>query len=211
MFDTAFTLLGTPVTWLEVLAFVLALANIACNVFEIHWGWPLTVVASGLYAWLFFSSKLYGEAGVNVFFALTAVWGWSQWLKGQYDDGETPLAIRRLTRRGTVNAAIAWVVLWVACAALLHSVTDSDVVWADGFVTAGSIVGTFLLGRKFIANWPVWLVVNAASVGLFAYKGLTLTVVLYTIFFGLAIWGWVGWQRRMTLSLRASAHGSHPA
>lgn len=207
MFDTALTLFGTPVTWLEVLAFVLALANIACNVFEIHWGWPLTVIASALYAWLFFASKLYGEAGVNVFFAVTSVWGWTQWLKGQYDDGESPLVIRRLTRRGLANATVAWAVLWVVFAALLRSITDSDVVWADGFVTAGSVVGTFLLGRKFIANWPVWLLVNAASIALFAYKDLTLTVVLYAIFFVLAIWGWVGWHRRMATALGAHTHG----
>ena len=205
MFDTALILFGTPVTWLEVIAFVLAVANIACNVFEIHWGWPLSVIASALYAWLFFASKLYGEAGVNVFFAVTAVWGWSQWLKGQNDDGETPLAIRHLTRRGVVWAACGWALLWVLCAALLHTITDSDVVWADGFVTAGSIVGTLLLARKFIANWPVWLLVNAASIALFAYKGLTLTVVLYAIFFGLAIWGWIGWQRRMALPSCAGA------
>lgn len=208
MLDTALTLWGTPVTWLEVLAFALALANIACNVFEIHWGWPLTVVASVLYAWLFFDSKLYGEAGVNIFFAVTAVWGWTQWLKGQYDDGETPLVIQRLTQRGMGHVAIAWALLWIVCAALLHSITDSDVVWADGFVTAGSIVGTYLLGRKFIANWPVWLLVNAASIALFTYKGLTLTVVLYAIFFGLAIWGWMGWHRRITAPLATSSHAA---
>jgi nicotinamide mononucleotide transporter len=208
MLDTALTLWGTPVTWLEVLAFVLALANIACNVCEIHWGWPLTVVASVLYAWLFFDSKLYGEAGVNIFFAVTAVWGWTQWLKGQYDDGETPLVIQRLTQRGMGHVAIAWALLWIVCAALLHSITDSDVVWADGFVTAGSIVGTYLLGRKFIANWPVWLLVNAASIALFTYKGLTLTVVLYAIFFGLAIWGWMGWHRRITAPLATSSHAA---
>ena len=197
MLDTAFTLLDTPVTWLEVLAFVLALANIACNVFEIHWGWPLTVIASGLYAWLFFASKLYGEAGVNVFFAVTAVWGWTQWLKGLGGNGETRLEIRRLSRRGVGTTALAWGMLWVVCAVLLHSITDSDVAWADGFVTAGSIVGTYLLARKYIANWPVWLIVNAASIVLFAYKGLSLTVVLYAIFWGLAVWGWWGWQRRL--------------
>ena len=206
MFDTAFTLWATPVTWLEVLAFALALANIICNVLEIHWGWPLTVVASALYAWLFYSSKLYGEAGVNVFFAVTATWGWTQWLKGQYDDGEAPLVIRKLGRQGIQNTTLAWAVLWVMCAALLHHVTDSDVVWADGFVTAGSIVGTILLGRKFIANWPVWLLVNAASIALFAYKGLTLTVLLYVIFLGMALWGWVGWHRRLSLSLEAPTH-----
>jgi nicotinamide mononucleotide transporter len=205
MLETALTLWGTPVTWLEVVAFVLALANIACNVFEIHWGWPLTIVASGLYAWLFFASKLYGEASVNVFFAMTAMWGWSQWLRGHNDDGLDPLKITRLSRAELRGVVLAWAVLWLACSALLHSITDSDVVWADGFVTAGSIVGTFLLGRKFIANWPVWMVVNAASIALFAHKGLTLTVVLYVIFFGLAIWGWVGWHRRLTPSLTVSA------
>lgn len=196
MLDTAFTLLGNAVTWLEVIAFALAIANIACNVFEIHWGWPLTIVASVLYAWLFYVSKLYGEAGVNVFFAVTAIWGWWQWLHGRRANAHGPLRIATLEPRGLVIVAFSWAALWIACAALLRAITDSDVVWADGFVTAGSVVGTVLLARKFIENWPVWLIVNAASVALFAYKGLQLTVVLYVIFFALAMWGWIGWRRR---------------
>jgi nicotinamide mononucleotide transporter len=204
MLDTAFTLLGTAVTWLELLAFVLALANIACNVFEIHWGWPLAIVASGLYAWLFYVSKLYGEASVNVFFAVTAVWGWWQWLRGHRAGSDTPLQIARLDRRGVWWSIVGYAVLWLACALILRSVTDSTVPWADGFVTAGSIVGTILLARKFIENWPLWLLVNAASVALFAYKGLQLTVLLYVIFFLLAIWGWLGWKQRLTSALIAS-------
>ena len=197
MLDAAFTLLQTPVTWLEVLAFVLALATIACNVYEIHWGWPLTIASSLLYAWLFEASKLYGEASVNVFFALTAVWGWWQWLRGHRADDPGPLRVQRLQRSALAAYAMAWLALWLLCSALLHFVTDSDVVWADGFVTAGSVVGTVLLGRKFLENWPVWLIVNAASMALFWHKGLTLTVVLYGIFFLLAIWGWRGWKVRV--------------
>jgi nicotinamide mononucleotide transporter len=197
MLNNAFTLLGTAVTWLEVMAFVLALANIACNVFEIHWGWPLTIVASVLYAWLFYASKLYGEAGVNLFFAITAVWGWWQWLRGHRANSDAPLQIGQLDRRGWRWSLGGYAVLWLVFVVLLHSITDSDVPWADGFVTAGSVVGTVLLGRKFIENWPLWLLVNAASVALFAYKGLQLTVILYVIFFLLAIWGWLGWKKRM--------------
>ncbi|MBC7918435.1 MAG: nicotinamide mononucleotide transporter [Rhodoferax sp.] len=196
MLETAFTLLGTPVTWLEVLAFVLALANIACNVWEIHWGWPLTVVASSLYAWLFYASGLYGESGVNVFFVVAAMWGWWQWLRGRRANSDAPLQVEKLDAAGLKKAAVAWLLMWLACSALLHFVTDSNVVWADGFVTAGSIVGTVLLGRKFIDNWPTWVIVNVASIALFAYKGLVLTVVLYVIFLGLAFWGWWGWNGR---------------
>ena len=192
MLATAFTLLGTAVSWLELLAFVLALANIACNVAEIHWGWPLTIVASLLYAWLFYASKLYGEAGVNVFFAATGVWGWWQWLRGHRGDSVAALRIAQLDLRGLLWCVSGFALAWLLLALLLRSVTDSNVPWADGLVTAGSLVGTILLGRKFIENWPVWLAVNAASVALFAYKGLHLTVVLYVIFFLLAIWGWLG-------------------
>ena len=197
MLETAFTLLGTPVTWLEVVAFVLALANIACNVFEIHWGWPLSMVASALYVWLFYASKLYGDASVNVFFVVAAVWGWWQWLRGHRAGSTSPLAIEQMNGAGYMVCLLAYALLWCVCALLLGSITDSDVPWADGFVTAGSVVGTVLLARKFIENWPLWLVVNAASVALFAYKGLYLTVVLYAIFFLLAVWGWIGWKQRM--------------
>ena len=197
MLEPAFTFLGTAATWLELIAFVLALANIACNVFEIHWGWPLTIVASVLYVWLFYASKLYGEAAVNAFFAVAAVWGWWQWLRGHRTQSGAPLTIARLDRRGIVTSAVSWGILWIACALLLRAITDSDVPWADGFVTAGSVLGTVLLGRKFIENWPLWLMVNAASIALFVYKGLHLTVVLYVIFFLLAIWGWIGWTKRL--------------
>ena len=200
MLATAFTLLGTAVTWLEVVAFVLALANICCNVFEIHWGWPLTIVASVLYAWLFYASKLYGDASVNVFFAITALWGWWQWLRGHRGDSTTPLTIARLDATGRRIVFASWAALWIACAILLRFITDSDVPWADGFVTAGSVVGTVMLARKFIENWLVWLVVNAVSVALFIYKALHLTAVLYVIFFALAVWGWIGWQRRLRTS-----------
>ncbi len=200
MTATAFTLLGTAVSWLELIAFVLALASITCNVFEIHWGWPLTIVASALYAWLFYTFKLYGEAGVNLFFVLIAGWGWWQWLYGQRDASGAALRIAQLQRRGWALSALAWVLLWLACAWLLRTLTDSDVPWADGFVTAGSIVGMVLLGRKYIQNWPTWLLVNAASIALFAYKGLALTVVLYGIFFLLAIWGWIGWRKRLLIA-----------
>lgn len=198
MLDTAFTLLGSTVTWLELLAFVLALANIACNVAEIHWGWPLTVVASLLYAWLFYSSKLYGETGVNLFFALTAFWGWWQWLRGHRAGSSAPLRIERLDRRGWRWCVLGYAASWLVLALLLRGLTDSDVPWADGFVTAGSLVGTVLLGRKYIENWLLWLVVNAVSIALFTYKGLQLTTLLYVIFFLLAIWGWLGWKKRLS-------------
>ena len=196
MFAEAFILWGAPTTWLEVIAFALALAMVACNIREIHWGWPLAAISSVLYCALFWRSKLYGDAALQVFFALVALWGWSQWLRGRRDDGSA-LTISRLSRRGLLASLATGALLWPATGWFLKTWTDTDVPWWDAFPTAVSVIGQVLLGRKVLENWAVWLVVNVVSVGLFAWKGLWLTTVLYTLFAALSVVGWRAWQRRI--------------
>ncbi len=196
MFAEAFILWGTPTAWLEVIAFALALAMVACNIREIHWGWPLAAISSVLYCALFWRSKLYGDAALQVFFALVALWGWSQWLRGRRDDGSA-LTISRLSRRGLLASLATGALLWPATGWFLKTWTDTDVPWWDAFPTAVSVIGQVLLGRKVLENWAVWLVVNVVSVGLFAWKGLWLTTVLYTLFAALSVVGWRAWQRRI--------------
>ena len=196
MFAEAFVLWGAPTTWLEVIAFVLALAMVGCNIREIHWGWPLAAISSVLYCALFWRSKLYGDAALQVFFALVAVWGWTQWLRGLRDDGSA-LVIARLSRSGVVTCLAVCALLWPATGWFLKAHTDTDVPWWDAFPTAVSVVGQILLARKCLENWLVWAVVNLVSVGLFAWKELWLTAVLYTLFTGLSIVSWRAWRRRI--------------
>lgn len=200
MFDLlsapAFVLWGAPATWLEVLACVLALAMVGCNIREKHWGWPLAIVSSLLYFEVFARSKLYGDAALQIFFAVVALWGWFQWLRGVRADGSA-LKVVRLSPRGLACTVGAGLVLWPLTGLFLLGYTDTDVPWWDAFPTAWSLVGQFLLGRKYLENWAVWIVVNIVSVGLFAYKGLWLTVALYCVFVALSIVGWRTWKARL--------------
>ena len=196
MFAEAFVLWGAPTTWLEVIAFVLALAMVGCNIREIHWGWPLAAISSVLYCALFWRSKLYGDAALQVFFALVALWGWAQWLRGWRDDGGA-LTVARLSSRGLLASLATGALLWPATGWFLKTWTDTDVPWWDAFPTSISVIGQILLGRKYLENWAVWLVVNLVSVGLFAWKSLWLTAVLYALFAALSIVGWRAWRRRL--------------
>lgn len=198
MLEVAFTLFGLGVTWLEVIAFALALGCVVLNVLEVHWAWPLAIAASVLYAWLFFDNRLYGDVAVQSFFVVSSLWGWYQWLFGRRADGRgaaAPLRIARLGRRPVLAVALLWLAAWPALGLLLARFTDTDVPYFNAFPTVGSFIGQVLLALKFVETWPVWLVVNVVSVVLYASKSLWLTAALYVIFGALAIAGWRRWGR----------------
>jgi nicotinamide mononucleotide transporter len=193
----AFALWGAPVTHLEVIAFVLAIAMVVLNMRVNPLAWPLAIVSSLMYGLLFFDSRLYGEASLQVLFVLVAGWGWWQWLRGCQADG-SDLTVRALGARGVWAAMAAMALAWPATAFFLKTWTDSTVPWWDAFPTAASVIGQWLLGRKYVENWPTWVVVNVASVALFAYKGLWLTTLLYGVFIAMSFAGWRAWRQLAT-------------
>lgn len=196
MLAVAFTLWDSPVTWLEVVAFVLSVAMVLANLRVNPVGWPLAMASSALYAVLFADSRLYGEASLQLFFIAVSAWGWWQWLRGTGDDGQA-LRVRRMTGALRARALAATLLAWPLVALLLMRLTDSDVPWLDALATVGSVCGQILLGRKYVENWPVWVAVNVFSVGLFAVKLLWLTAILYALFAVLALAGWRAWRQRV--------------
>jgi len=192
-FAPAFTLWGSAITWLEIVAFALAIAMVIFNIRVNPIGWPLAIVSSLMYFALFWNSRLYGDASLQIFFAIVAGWGWWQWLRGTQADGAA-LRVRMLGARGRRRALIALALAWPATGLFLRRYTDTDVPWWDAFPTAASVLGQWLLGRKYVENWPTWVIVNVVSVCLFAYKGLWLTVLLYALFVSMSFAGWRAWQ-----------------
>jgi nicotinamide mononucleotide transporter len=178
-----------------------------CNIKEIHWGWPLAILSALLYGIVFWNSQLYGEACLQIMFVLTAAWGWQQWLRGNTpqsastQSAETSpaapakLSVSTLQAYERQVACIATLLAWPAFSFFLYRYTDSDVAIWDGLVTALSLLGQYLLGRKKIENWWVWMLVNVLTVGLMVEKSLWLTAVLYGIFAVLSYIGLQAWRR----------------
>lgn len=191
---TWWTAWGVPVSYLEALAFVLSLWMVGCNLRVNPVAWPLAIASSLLYGILFAHFGLYGEAGLQLMFVTMSLWGWWQWLRG-VDAQQQALKVRVLSSSQRGFNLLALLVLWPVLGLLLDHITDSTVPYWDALPTAGSLIGQWLLGRKWVDNWPVWLAVNLISLGLFAYKQLWLTVILYGIFAALSVVGWRQWLR----------------
>ncbi len=191
--DTPLTWLGLTTTPLELVSFALAVLTVWLNIRQNHWAWLFSILSSLLYAAVFADARLYGDAGLQFVFVAVSVWGWSQWLRGGED--HRPLQVSRLAARGWTAMAMSWLAGWLLLSWFLQRYTDTDVPHMDGFLTAGSLAGQFLLSRKKLENWLVWIAVDVLYVGLYLYKHLTLTAILYALFVLMAAAGWRSWRR----------------
>jgi nicotinamide mononucleotide transporter len=182
---------GLSTTPLELISFVLAATTVLLNIRQNHWAWLFSIASSSTYAVVFFDARLYGDSGLQLVFIAASVWGWWQWLRGTH---ETKLVVTRLSRTGWFWALAGWGAAFVALSLFLKTYTNTDVPHIDGFLTAGSLAGQLLLARKKVENWHVWLVVDVLYVGLYIYKDLHVTALLYAVFVllawrGLRAWG----------------------
>ena len=187
------SLFGLATTPLELISFILSVITVLLNIRQNHWAWLFAIISSAAYGMVFFGARLYGDMGLQVVFIVVSVWGWYSWLHGGAQ--RQPLDVTRLDRAGWIASLAGWAVGFVLLAWFLRSFTDTDVPHADGFLTAGSLLGQVLLSRKKVENWHAWIAVDILYVGLYVYKNLILTAILYGVFVLMAIVGLRAWRR----------------
>jgi nicotinamide mononucleotide transporter len=202
------SLFGVSISVFELVAFVLAVLTVLLNIRQNHWAWLFAIVSSAAYGVVFFNAKLYGDMGLQAVFIVVSVWGWYSWLRG--GSGHQPLHVTRLDRAGWFGCALGWAAGFALLAAFLKHFTDTDVPHADGFLTAGSLLGQLLLSRKKVENWHVWIAVDVLYVGLYLHKGLVLTAILYAVFVVMAAIGLRAWRRVAQGAPHGALQGATP-
>lgn len=157
--------------------------------------WIASVIMPAINMWVYYYKGLYADFAINIYYLLIAVYGYLAWTFSFTQKKQL-----EITHAGTavaVRLAMSFILLWTGIAALLIYCTDSTVPWTDAFTTALSIVGLWMLARKYVEQWLVWMVVDAVCVWLYVYKGLYLYAVLYAVYTVIAILGYRKWIRIM--------------
>ncbi len=180
-------------TALEIIAFGLGIANVTLVVLRSIWNYVFGLAMVALYAVIFLDAKLYSDALLQVFFFVVQIYGWWNWARVRAETGE--IAVGVLTAR----ERLLWMLGCAAGAAVwgygMDRFTDAAFPWFDATLTIVSVVAQILQSRRKLESWWLWIAVDLGSVALYAAKGLRLTMLLYTIFLALAIWGLIDWRR----------------
>jgi nicotinamide mononucleotide transporter len=187
--------------YIEVLGVVTSLVYLYFSVRQIIWLWPFGILSSVLFIWIFFFSRFYADMGLQVYYLGVSIYGWIYWVKGrQHKSGPKKLPVTNITSRLIWTLSAVGMVTFLGIVAILKNFTDSDVPWGDGFTTAASIIATWMLARKILEHWLVWIVVDAIAAALYFYKGLYPSSVLYLIYSVIAIFGYIQWKKDLVVN-----------
>lgn len=160
---------------------------------ENAWNWPVGIANNVFFLILFWSSKLYADAVLQIVYIVISFFGWWNWLHGGL--GHTELPIRKTNVKLALFLAMATAATTAALTLILHRFTDSPVPFLDGVTTALSLTAQYMLSQKLLENWWVWMSADVIYIALYAYKSLYLTGALYLLFFCLCVAGYAGWRR----------------
>ncbi len=188
--------------YIELLGAILGVVYVFFSIRQNILTWPIGLLTSILYVWIFFNSKLYADMGLQMYYVFISIYGWYEWLKGNQDNAREKLEVNRLNLKLGILLIVISLIIFGMIWLILINYTDSQVPVADSLATSLSIVATWMLARKILEHWLVWIFVDAFSIGLFIYKGLLPTVILFVVYTIMAVVGFVEWKKDLVKKKR---------
>lgn len=182
----------TAMSYWEYIAVALGLAYLVFVMVESLWAWPCAFISTFIYTLLFWNGALLMESLLNFYYLAMAVYGFYCWKNGRE---KKALAITSWK----LNTHLLIIALTSVIAAVLgfimENYTHADFAYLDSFTTCFAVMTTYLVAKKVLENWLYWLVIDAASIYLYLQKGYYPTVVLFAIYTGMVIWGYLQWRQ----------------
>lgn len=166
--------------------------------------WPLGIITSAVYIYVFGHSGFYANMGLQGYYLVISIYGWFMWRRHTQDEqgGEQQSDVKRIDRVTATWCLLVAAALWAGLWLLLDKATDSPVPVWDGLITSLSVVATWMLTRKYLEQWYVWIVANAIAVVVYLVMGMYPTAVLFIVYFVMAIVGVRAWSRNQAIGNR---------
>jgi nicotinamide mononucleotide transporter len=180
---------------LEIVAAIFGVVSVFLSVRQNIWSWPTAIVNVGLYIIVFYGSKLYADTGLQVVYVVLNAYGWYHWLYGGKNRTELPV-----TRTRAPVAAILVALVAAGTAVIgtfLSRNTDAALPWVDAMTTSTSLAAQWMMTRKLLENWIIWVAVDVVYIAMYIYKSLYVTSGLYLVFLILSAMGYLEWRRSL--------------
>ncbi len=189
--------------WLELTGLVSGLLCVWLLIRENVLTFPIGLLYAVVTVVVVARANLFADVILNLYFVVMNAYGWYFWMYGGRSEG-------RRTEAGSAALAVTWVPrsywLWIVAVGLGGSLamgwyfdnfTSADLAYPDSFTTVASFIAMWMSARKYLENWIIWFVVDVIQVGLYLLKGLEEYALLYLVYLGMAVAGWIAWRKHL--------------
>ena len=195
-------LFGLEITWVEFFGVIFNLLGVWLTIKKNKLCFPVGIIGVLLYVIYFLQIRLYADTLLQVFYIGLLAYGWMQWNKT--GDEENFVVTKILPQQ--------WALLSFICiggtlliGTVFHLFTDASIPYLDSLLTSMSLIAQWLVAKKKLENWLVWIAADVIYVGMFIFKESYPTAILYFIFIILAVSGYINWKKRVILQVERSS------
>ena len=179
-------------SWLEIVGVITGLLCVYLAAKNIIWNWPIAIISVAIYIFIFYNTRLFADMGLQVYFLVTNIYGWYFWSKKPATNAKTPVI--RIKKKEIIFSVVAVIIFTYILGSVLKY-TPASYPYIDSFCTACSLIAQIFLARKVLENWLIWIFVDIIYVGVYLFKNLDLTAVMYAIYVGIALMGYIDWKK----------------
>ena len=180
--------------WLEIVGSIIGFVYLWQEVKASIWLWLTGIIMPAIYTVVYYKSGLYADFGIQIYYIVAAIYGFMVWKFCKKDDKKAELKIVHTTARQAVVLFTISALVFIPIYLILTNFTDSTVPFFDSATTALSVVALWMLAKKHVEQWFVWIAVDGVSSGLYFYKGIYFTAVLYLVYTIVAVYGYKKWN-----------------
>lgn len=180
--------------YLEIIAVIFGLLSVWCAKKDNIWVFPTGLVSTSIFVYLLWKWVLWGDMMINAYYFIMSIYGWYHWTRKKDDVVEFPISSS--SKKEKVIASVIFV-LTLLFVYLVYQYFDKFINWfnyVDTILTAIFFVGMWLMARRKIENWILWIVGDFFSIPLYFCKGYTFTSLQYLIFTILAVLAYFEWK-----------------
>lgn len=187
---------------LELVAVLFGIVSVYLSTRENIWSWPTALVNVSLFFALFYRSGLYSDTGLQVVYFVLSIYGWYEWLYGGAN--RTAISVSRTTRKTWMVLCAIGVVAWAVLGSVTSRLPGTALPYVDAATTTVSLLAQWMMTRKLLENWAIWIAVDVVYIGMFIFKGLYLTAFNYGIYLALALLGYITWKHSLAVTTSAA-------
>jgi nicotinamide mononucleotide transporter len=212
LYDAHVDIAGHPIGWREIVGNAFGFASAIGGLRRRVWAWPVGIVGNVLLFSVFIAATfdahaqqpLFGQAGRQVFFILTSIYGWWRWqehkrARGGFGDRPaiTPRWATASERIGYLVVAAAGILVcqWLFTVVGAGWPAPRWYFWCDAWIFVGSMIATYAMARGWTDFWLVWIAVDLVGVPLLWHSHYYPTAILFVVYGVLVAYGFVVWRQ----------------